>query len=300
MTSITTNLPKIVVLISGNGSNLQAIIDAVHNGSLRCEITLVISNRKGAYGLTRAQNANIPTLIFPLKPYKDAGKLREDYDLDLADKILSYEPNLIVLAGWMHILSKGALDKLNPIPIINLHPALPGQFNGANAIVRAFEAFQQKKIQHTGIMIHRVIPEVDEGEVILSQEIPIYEHDTLAKLEERIHQEEHILIVKGIQKMLEEEIESHQRKKSDNSNPSAEEKSSLAGLNKTGLHDPLFKYVDSDETPTEIESYCMNCGENVRILLFSLFLPKKDPFLFIIFDFLIFYSDYISYYFLIF
>ncbi|KAJ3101620.1 hypothetical protein HDU97_001233 [Phlyctochytrium planicorne] len=208
-------MPAIVVLISGFGSNLQAIIDQVKSNVLKAEISLVVSNKSSAFGLKRAEEASIPTLTFPFKPYRDANKTRLQYDLDLADAILSKfrqvtgqeenpdaQPDLIVLAGWMHILSADFLAKFTPGGIINLHPALPGAFDGAHAIDRAYAAFKEGKITKTGVMVHRVIPEVDRGEVILVQEVDILETDTLESLEERIHSYEHGLLVQGIQKCL--------------------------------------------------------------------------------------------------
>jgi phosphoribosylglycinamide formyltransferase len=203
--------PKIVVLISGFGSNLQALIDGSLSGVLPADISLVVSNKSAAYGLERAKNANIPTLTFPLKPYKDAGKSRLEYDVDLADRIhkefiaLNPEkqtPDLIVLAGWMHILSADFINKFNDGHIINLHPALPGAFDGAHAIDRAYAAFKEGKIKNTGVMVHRVIPEVDRGQVILVREVEILESDTLEALEERIHSVEHGLIVEGAKAAL--------------------------------------------------------------------------------------------------
>ncbi|CAG8477540.1 11011_t:CDS:1 [Acaulospora morrowiae] len=194
---------RIIVLISGNGTNLQAIIDAVQSGTLDCKIELVVSNKESAYGLTRAAQANISTLVFPLKPYKDAGKPRVEYDVDLAKKIMSYNPELIILAGWMHILSKDFLEYFNG-NIINLHPALPGKFDGAHAIERAYEAFKRNEITNTGVMVHKVIPEVDKGQPLLIEEVPIFESDTLDDLEKRIHSVEHRLIVRGILKFFED------------------------------------------------------------------------------------------------
>eukprot|EP00999_Lentomonas_sp_LEN2_P000402 NODE_1402_length_873_cov_98.359249_g1356_i0.p1 GENE.NODE_1402_length_873_cov_98.359249_g1356_i0~~NODE_1402_length_873_cov_98.359249_g1356_i0.p1 ORF type:complete len:202 (-),score=31.96 NODE_1402_length_873_cov_98.359249_g1356_i0:211-816(-) len=196
-------MKALVVLISGGGTNLQAIMDACQDGILKnvAFVKCVVSNRKNAYGLTRATNAGIPTVYFPLKPYKDQGKSREMYDADLADKILKEQnPDLIVLAGWMHILSPNFLDKF-PNKVINLHPALPKAFDGANAIERAFTAYQEKTISHTGVMVHYVIPEVDRGEVILTQDVEINDADTLDTLEERIHKVEHTLLVKAIHKI---------------------------------------------------------------------------------------------------
>jgi formyltetrahydrofolate-dependent phosphoribosylglycinamide formyltransferase len=195
------DLPRIVVMISGSGTNLQAILDAVGNGRLRASVVLVVSNRKTAYGLVRAENAGIPTLYFPLKPYQAAGKSRQQYDADLAAQIKPYRPDLIVLAGWMHILSPAFLEQF-PEQVINLHPALPGQFAGTQAIERAFAAFQQGEINHSGCMVHTVIPEVDAGRVIAQAEVPIYPQDSLADFAARMHAAEHQLIIRAIQLAL--------------------------------------------------------------------------------------------------
>ncbi|KAK3821260.1 MAG: formyl transferase [Benniella sp.] len=201
--------PRIVVLISGTGSNLQALIDAVQNGTLQAEISLVVSNRSNAYGLERAKMAGIPTKVLALKPYTSAGKPRTEYDADLAQIIREAQPVLVVLAGFMHILSSAFLDEFPSTPLINLHPALPKQFDGAKAIERAFEAYKEGKIQHTGVMVHRVIQEVDGGEPLLVQEVEIRKEDDLAALQERIHAVEHVLIVRGAAMILEEEANKH-------------------------------------------------------------------------------------------
>ena len=189
---------RIAVLISGNGSNLQALIDASNTNRLLASIHLVVSNASKAYGLERAKNAAIPTLVHTLKPYRDAGKSRTDFDIDLAKKILDHfapsTPDLIILAGFMHILSPEFLSYF-PGKVINLHPALPGAFDGIKAIERAFEAFQKGEITETGVMVHKVIPEVDRGDVILSRKVPIFKEDQLQDLEKRIHEVEHGLIV---------------------------------------------------------------------------------------------------------
>ena len=125
--------PTLAILISGSGSNLQAIIDAVQAGRLRAHIAVLVSNRKAAYGLERAQQAGIPTRYHPLKPYRDAGKERADYDADMAAILAEYAPDWIVLAGWMHIFTDAFLRHY-PNRIVNLHPALPGRLPGAHAI----------------------------------------------------------------------------------------------------------------------------------------------------------------------
>jgi formyltetrahydrofolate-dependent phosphoribosylglycinamide formyltransferase len=193
--------PRIVVLISGGGTNLQALIDAINAGVLEAEICLVVSNRRAAYGLERAKNAKLETLYAPLKPYRDAERSREEYDADLATSIAKFNPDLIVQAGWMHILSPAFLEQF-PKRVINLHPALPGEFDGANAIVRAWEAHKNSNLERTGAMIHWVIPKVDAGEVIISREVEFLEDDTLDSFEARLHMLEHQLIVEGTRRAL--------------------------------------------------------------------------------------------------
>ena len=194
-------MKRLAVLISGNGSNLQALIDATQVGELEAKIVAVVSNRRDAYGLVRAEQANIPTLYFPLKTYLEAGHSREAYDADLAKMVLAYQPDLLILAGWMHVLSPAFLDFF-PGRVLNLHPALPGQFAGTHAIQRAYEAFQRGEIEHTGIMIHWVIPEIDAGPVIATANVPIYMTDSLADLETRMHATEHRLLVEAIRGIM--------------------------------------------------------------------------------------------------
>jgi formyltetrahydrofolate-dependent phosphoribosylglycinamide formyltransferase len=194
--------PTLVVLISGSGTNLQAIIDAIASKSLNTKIVLVVSNRKAAFGLVRAEQHGISTKYFPLKPYTDAGKTREEYDADLATIIAGYDPTLVVLAGWMQVFTPIFLNHF-PNKVINLHPALPGAFAGTHAIEQAFEAFQNREITESGCMIHYVIPEVDAGQVITTAVVPFRERDTLESYEERMHEAEHELIVKGIRLALE-------------------------------------------------------------------------------------------------
>lgn len=192
---------RLVVMISGGGSNLQAIIDAIGEGKLAAEIVLVVSNRKHVYGLERATQANIPTLYFPLKAYTDQGLSRERYDGDLAAVIRDYQPDLIVMAGWMHILSAAFLDVF-PRQVINLHPALPNQFAGVEAIRRAYEAYQRGEITESGCMVHYAIPEVDAGDVIASAQVPILPTDTLDDFEARMHATEHQIIVEAVSRLI--------------------------------------------------------------------------------------------------
>jgi len=184
---------RVAVLISGRGTNLAALIDAADSGDLDAEIVVVISSRSDAYGLVRAERAGIPTLVVGPAGYDN----RQAFDAGLGALVENHSPDLVVLAGWILILGPGFLD-LFVGQVINLHPALPGQFPGTGAIERAHEAFQRGEINHTGVMVHHVIPEVDAGPVIIEEAVPIATGDTLPDLTARIHEVEHRLIVQAV------------------------------------------------------------------------------------------------------
>ena len=194
-------MKKIVVLISGNGSNLQALIDSVATGDLEAEIAAVVCNDHEAFGLTRARRAGIPTEILGLQDVLSRGGDRIAFDVELAGLVASYEPDLVVLAGWMLILGRAFLDRF-PNRVINLHPALPGTFPGTRAIQRAHAAFQRGEIKDTGVMVHRVIPEVDAGPLVAKESVPIFPGESVDELEERIHHVEHQLIVAAVDHVL--------------------------------------------------------------------------------------------------
>jgi len=188
---------RLVVLISGSGTNLQAILDACAAGRLPAEVVLVVSNRAAAYGLTRAAAVGVPARVFSFAPYRDGARSREAYDADLAAVVAEARPDLVVLAGWMRILSAAFLDRF-PGRVLNLHPALPGQFAGTHAIERAYEAFRRGEIDHSGCMVHVAVPEVDAGSVVAEAVVPFRPDDTLADFEARMHAAEHGLIVEGV------------------------------------------------------------------------------------------------------
>jgi phosphoribosylglycinamide formyltransferase 1 len=193
-----TVLSRLVVLISGNGSNLQAILDACASGELPASVVCVISDKADAYGLVRAKNAGVEAIHFP----KLTNETRQEYDKRLADYVDTQQPDYVILAGWMRILTSSFLGQF-PNRVVNLHPALPGTFPGTHAIERAFEAFQRGEIQHTGIMVHLVPDEgVDNGPVLATEIVPINKDDTLETLEVRVHQTEHRVLVQTIKKLL--------------------------------------------------------------------------------------------------
>lgn len=210
---------SLVVLISGSGTNLQALIDACGTPSLPdASIVRVISDRKDAYGLQRAKDANIPTSYHGILPYKKAhpdpdgpkGKFeeaRKAYDADLAKIITDEQPDLVVCAGFMRIVTTSFLNPLSSasIPIINLHPSLHGDLIGAGCIQRAWEEFQHGKRTKTGVMVHYVIAEVDMGKPILQREVDMEGCQSLEELESRIHKVEHVIIVEGAKTVLEQQ-----------------------------------------------------------------------------------------------
>jgi len=194
-------MTRLTVLVSGSGTNLQAILDACADGTIDGRVVHVVSNRKKAFGLTRAERAGVPTTVHRLKPYRDAsapdGEARRAYDRDLADLVAATEPDLVILAGWMHVLSPAFLDRFGD-RVINLHPALPGELPGINAIERAWKEAQAGRRTATGIMVHRVVPEIDAGPVLGTTVVPIEPGEPLDALAARVHAAEHRLLVQVI------------------------------------------------------------------------------------------------------
>ncbi|MBT5720152.1 MAG: phosphoribosylglycinamide formyltransferase [Gammaproteobacteria bacterium] len=173
---------SIVVLISGNGSNLQAIMDNSANGNYR--ISGVISNKADAYGLLRAQQSNIATHVIDHKQYAS----RDLFDNALAKAIDAYNPGLVVLAGFMRILGADFVKHYQG-RILNIHPSLLPAYPGTNTHQRVLDAGEK---QH-GVSVHFVTEELDGGPVIAQESIAIEPTDDADSLAEKIHQKEHIL-----------------------------------------------------------------------------------------------------------
>jgi len=213
---------KIVVFVSGNGSNLQALINAQKSKILPIEIVHVMCNKPNAFSIKRCETENIPYTVFP-RIISGAKITRKEYDqmllrrLNVEVKKQKQTYDLIVLAGWMHILSDLFLNKLT-CPIINLHPALPGAFPGAHAIEDAHAAFLKNEITYTGIMIHTVVPEIDAGNVIEYTEIPIFEEDSVETLRNRISYFEKGLLLKAIGKLISNELKTSTNELQTNTN----------------------------------------------------------------------------------
>ncbi len=175
---------RIVVLISGNGSNLQAIIDDIHDDEVEAQIVAVISNSPQAYGLQRAKQANIDTIVID-----DANVAsRTEYDRSLQQCIEQYQPDLVVLAGFMRILSNDFVNRYKD-RLINIHPSLLPKYQGLNTHQRVLDAGDS----HHGASVHFVIPELDAGPLILQAEVPIHSNDTVSELAQRVHDQEYII-----------------------------------------------------------------------------------------------------------
>ncbi len=175
---------KIAVLISGSGTNLQAIIDAIADGSLDAQIVEVVSSRPDAHGLKRASTAGIPTCSLNKELFADPA---------LADEVLASElvrsgADYVVMAGYMRKLGEGVLGSFED-KVINLHPALLPSFKGAHAIQEAFDA----GVKVTGITVHFANAEYDKGPIIAQRAVEVQEGDSLDDLEQRIHRAEHEL-----------------------------------------------------------------------------------------------------------
>ncbi len=181
---------RLGVLVSGSGSNLQSIIDKLHRGDAGIEVVLVISDNPGAYGLRRAENAGIPTAVFPLGDFPD----RPAHDRAMADELERHGVDLVVLAGYMLIVTPALLDRF-PQRVINLHPALLPSFPGATPI----EDTMAYGARVTGVTVHFVDEGTDTGPIILQEAVEIKYNDTVDSLRERIHAVEHRLLPRAIE-----------------------------------------------------------------------------------------------------
>lgn len=175
---------SIVVLISGSGSNLQAIMDRIAKDKLDAKIELVLSNRADAYGLTRAADAGIETRVIDHKQFDS----REQFDQAMIKEIDPCQPDLIVLAGFMRILSTAFVTHYTG-RMINIHPALLPAYKGLHTHQRALE----DGVSHHGASVHYVTAELDSGAVILQGRVPVLADDTEEALQQRVHKIEHVI-----------------------------------------------------------------------------------------------------------
>ena len=196
------DVKRLTVLVSGNGSNLQALLDACAANRLQAKVGLVVSSDAAAYGLVRARRHGIPAKALSWSDYRAAGGKRTAYDRQLAQCVADSRPDLVVLAGWMRILTRAFLERF-PGKVVNLHPALPGAFPGLHAVERAYAAWCAGTIRETGAMVHWVPDEgVDTGPAIRTARVSFRKGETLESLTGRMHAAEHGLLVQAVASVL--------------------------------------------------------------------------------------------------
>ena len=189
---------KLVALISGCDSNLQALIDSIANGKLEAQIIMVISNKSSAEGLVRARRCNIPTQVIDHLNFND----RSDYDETLAASIESYSPDLVILAGFMRILGSKFVDRFIG-RLINIHPSLLPKYPGLNTHQRALNAGDSE----AGATVHFVTSKLDGGPAIIQASVPIEDEDCADTLAQRVQTIEHVIFPLATQWLVEGRIE---------------------------------------------------------------------------------------------
>jgi phosphoribosylglycinamide formyltransferase-1 len=175
---------NVVVLISGSGSNLQALIDSIAHDGNPARISAVISNRADAYGLERAKQAGIATAVLDHKQFEG----REAFDAALVEAIDAFEPQLVVLAGFMRILTPGFVRHYAG-RLLNIHPSLLPKYKGLHTHQRALEAGDSEH----GCSVHFVTEELDGGPLVVQAVIPVRANDTLDSLAQQVHRQEHVI-----------------------------------------------------------------------------------------------------------
>lgn len=190
-------MKKIVVLISGNGSNLQAIIDHCKSGNINGEITCVVSNKVDAYGIQRAEASNIKTEIIN----EDKFESRKDFNEELFNLLLNLNADLIVLAGFMKILNEKTANYFFG-KIINIHPSLLPKYPGLNTHTKVID----NKEKYHGVSIHYVSSQLDAGPLIAQGQIIVNKDESIGRLEERIHKVEHMIYPEVIKLICDNKI----------------------------------------------------------------------------------------------
>ncbi|HET7371099.1 MAG TPA: phosphoribosylglycinamide formyltransferase [Gammaproteobacteria bacterium] len=181
---------RLVVMISGNGSNLQAIIDAIARGDMAAELVGVVSDKADAFGLERAQKADVATRVVAPRDFAD----RPAWQAELLTAVDSFSPDLVVLAGFMRILDDAFVDHFNG-RLINIHPSLLPALRGLHTHRRALA----EQLAHHGTSVHFVTPELDGGPVILQARVPVHPEDDEAVLTARVQAAEHVIYPRVVQ-----------------------------------------------------------------------------------------------------
>ncbi|MGK3125762.1 phosphoribosylglycinamide formyltransferase [Candidatus Pantoea formicae] len=177
-------MKKLVVLISGNGSNLQSILDACASGRINGSVAAVFSNKASAFGLTRAQEANVPTHVLAASDFAD----RDAFDRQLMQEIDAYAPDLVVLAGYMRILSQAFVAHYHD-RLVNIHPSLLPKYPGLHTHRQALDNGDEEH----GTSVHFVTDELDGGPVILQARVPVFAEDDEEEITARVQHQEHAI-----------------------------------------------------------------------------------------------------------
>lgn len=194
---------NIVILCSGSGTNLQAIIDSVKSGYIPAKIALVVSDNKDAYALTRAKDAGIETLVLNSKDFKT----REDFDKEIIKNLKKRNVELVVLAGFMRLMSPYFIKEYKN-RVINIHPALLPSFKGTHGIKDALDY----GVKVTGPTVHFVDEKLDHGPIILQRAVEVKDDDTEETLLERVHKEEYKIYPEAIKLFVEGRLKIEGRK----------------------------------------------------------------------------------------
>lgn len=185
---------RLVILISGRGSNMQSIVQAINNSELNATVAAVISNKAQAPGLNFARDQGIATEVLSHRGFDS----REDFDKALAERIDTYQPDYVILAGFMRILSADFVNHYQH-RLINIHPSLLPKYKGLDTHQRALDAGDKEH----GASVHFVTPELDDGPVIMQARVPVEADDTADSLAERVLRQEHKLYPAAIRQLLE-------------------------------------------------------------------------------------------------
>jgi phosphoribosylglycinamide formyltransferase-1 len=194
---------KLAVLVSGQGTNLQALIDQIEQGTLTAEIAIVVSNVKTAFALERANNHGIKTVFLDPKSYSD----KKEFDRALTDLLQAEAVDLVCLAGFMRILGKAFIN-IFASRIINIHPSLLPAFPGLHPQRQALE----HGVKFSGCTVHFVDEGVDSGPIILQSVVPLYDSDDEETLSRRILEQEHLIYPRAVQLMVEDRLNVSARK----------------------------------------------------------------------------------------
>jgi phosphoribosylglycinamide formyltransferase-1 len=195
MTVVNNGRAKLVILISGRGSNMVSILEAIDAKQLNAEIVAVISNRPGALGLVSATDRGIATAVVDHTKHEDRG----DFDRALAKTIDHFKPDLVILAGFMRILTAEFVNHYSD-KLLNIHPSLLPQFKGLHTHQRAIDA----KASEHGATVHFVTAELDDGPIVLQAKVPVLADDNAKTLAARVLVQEHQLYPNAIKKIIQE------------------------------------------------------------------------------------------------